>query len=343
VDIAGEQFEIQPGEKFACMALDPGLRINCSGQKRHFLGSGCWVSEDLPFKLDELDEWLQCQLGKFVSEQVKRSPFVLTAKAQSAQPENFDTENETLCARLRFLLWGIAITAGVPLIEVGHFFSGGRTAEQVDLRNSASVESLYRTPGTTGTPEPTATIEDLRKAVRFTGRFEKIDQAHKADNRLYYRLVNGLGAFDTALKAHQAAAKHHQFVRTIESFLPREKHAQQMGNRRFAEQVKRLLARPGCKETPIALQQIYKLRSAAEHHLPFDQTALPGVKNAEEVAMQRTRQAEALARELYRRFLAENEDCLQHFNDDSALNSLWSNTAELKRIWGNPFDVHAIA
>jgi hypothetical protein len=87
VDIAGEQFEIQPGEKFACMALSPGLSINCSGQKLHFLSGGCWVSEDIPFKLDGC--W-QRQLGDFVSEQVKLSPFVLTAKAQSAQPETLD-------------------------------------------------------------------------------------------------------------------------------------------------------------------------------------------------------------------------------------------------------------
>ena len=172
------------------------------------------MSEDLPFKLDE---WWRCQLGEFVSEQIKLSPFVLTAKAQSAQPENLNTENETLSGRLHFLLWGIAITAGVPLTEVGRFFSGGRTAEQVNLRNSASLESFYRTPGT---PEPTATVEDLRKAVRFAGRLEKIHQARKSDGGLYYRLASGLGALVVALKAQQPTTRHHQFVRTIRSFLP---------------------------------------------------------------------------------------------------------------------------
>jgi hypothetical protein len=289
------------------------------------------VSEDLPFKLDG---WWKRQLGEFVSEEVRLSDFVLTAKAQSAQPENLDTENEILSVRLHFLLWGIAITVGVPLIEVGRFFSGGRTAEQVDLRNSASLESFYRTPGAL---EPTATIADLQKAVRFAERLEKIHQARKSDERVYYRLASGLGAFVVALKAHQVAARHHQFVRAIESFLP----PSVFGQKEFSQYAGKLLS--PCSQTKTVLQQMYELRSAAEHHRPFDTRTLSGVTDPDAVAMQRTRQADAFARELFRRFFAENEDCLQHFKDDSALNSLWSNTAELKRIWGNPFDVHAIA
>ncbi len=337
MDGAGEQFEIQPGENFACMVLFPGLSISCSGGKRHFLGSGCWASEDLPFKLGGLDGWFRRQLGEFVWDQVTNSNFVLTAKAQSAQLENLGTENETLLGRLQFLLWGIAITAGVPLIENGRFFSGSKTAEQVDLCNSASVESFYQTDGT---PQPTATIEDLRKAARFAERLEKIHQVRKSDERLYYRLASGLGGFVVALKAHQAAAKHHQFVRAIESFLP----PPVSGRKKFSQYAGDLLS---ADPQPVTvLQQMYDLRSAAEHHRPFDTRALSGVAAADAVAMQRTRQAEAFARELFRRFFAEDEDCLQHFKDDDALNLLWSDTsdtAELKRIWGSPFDLHAIA
>jgi hypothetical protein len=180
--------------------------------------------------------------------------------------------------------------------------------------------------------------EGLRDAIKIVTNFEQVAREKTNDMRLYWRLVSGQNAFVTGLKAPLLDTRLHQFVRAIESFLPREKR---MGNRRFAERAKQLLACPGNPETPVALQQIYKLRSSAEHHLWFE-SALPKVKNAVELAMRRTRQAESLARELYQRFFTQADDNLRYFAHDEALAELWEHPSDLKRIWGAPFDLHSI-
>jgi hypothetical protein len=332
MDVAGEQFEVQPSEKFACMVLSGLLlRFQRRSHEPHYLGRGCWASANLPFKLDD---WCIRQLGEFIVGQLRMaSDPVLTAKLSTLRPDLLDAENQLLCGRLRFLFWGMAAVVGVPSFASGWLLSGARTASGCELRDVRCMPPFYSTEGTA---QPDATVDDLRRTVRLAGRLEKMRQERKADDGRYYRLASGLGAFDAALQAHQAAARHHQFVRTIESFLP----PSVFGQKEFSQYAGRLLsANP---RTDGVLRQMYELRSAAEHHRRFDTRALSGVANAEAVAMQRTRQAEAFARELFRRFFAENEDCLRHFKDDDALNSLWSNTGELKRIWGRPFDIHAI-
>jgi hypothetical protein len=328
--MADAGFQIEVGEKFASLVLSPGVRTSFHTSKPISLGNGLWLSETPPLKLDR---WLRCQLGEIICEFVRNSTFVLTAKQQSARPENLDIENQALCDRLHFFVWGMAITAGPPLIERGFIFSGGRIAQGDDeglIRNVRQFRCFYQTPGV---PEPQATPEGLRKAVRFSERWERIH----ADVARYYRLANGLGAFQTALEANAAISRHHQFVRSIESFLP----ASVFGQKKFSEYATKLLR--GCAQVERVLREMYDLRSAAEHHRRFDAQKLRRVADPEAVAGRLTRQAEAFARELFRRFFAEDEDCSSHFVDERALASLWSNPEELERVWGAPFNIDAIS
>lgn len=245
-----------------------------------------------------------------------------------------DEENRLLSDRLHFLLWGIAIVAGVPSIESGRFLSGGRTAERVLIRSVGSIESFYQTHGA---PTPHTTILDFRSAVRFAEHLEEIVQQKKRETRLYWRLMSGLNAFVNAMKAQRPDVRLHQFVRAVESFLP----PSVFGGKEFGRYACTFLR--GDSRTETTVQQMYDLRSAAEHHRPFDTRTLAGVPRPEEVAMQRTRQAEAFARELYRRFFAGQGDYLAHFKDDESLGTLWSSADALAGLWGEPFDIHAVA
>lgn len=331
--MADAGFQIEVGEKFACLVLSPGVRMSFRTSKPISLGNGLWLSEEPPLKLDK---WWRNQLGEIISDFVKRSTFVLTAKAQSAQRGDLDTANQALYDRLHFFVWGMAITVGPPRIRRGFIFSGGRGAQSSDddiVRSVGQFRCFYQTPGV---PQPSATREGLGKAVRFGERWEEIDRERKSDPGRYYRLASGLGAFQSALEARAVMSRHHQFVSSIESFLPPSKSRHQNF---FCQHAEKLL---GGKQLKELLSQMYDLRSAAEHHRRFDAQKLRRANDPEAVAGRRTRQAEAFARELFSRFFAENEDCRSHFVDDEALKSLWSNTAELKRIWGTAFDIEGI-
>lgn len=330
---AEEQFEIQPGEKFGCMAFS-GFSIaipDLSNEMLSSLTSDCWISQRLPFKVDD---WWKQQLGKIIADRLERySSFVLTVKLPSSQPEIVDADNAFLSDRLNFLLWGIAVLAGVPEFESGRLLSGGRTPTNINLRQVGSVEQFYRTRAA---PVPTATINDLGEAARFAVRIEAVKREKSEDVSLYWRLTSGLNAFVTGLKARHPDARLHQFVRAVESFLP----PSVFGKNKFSEHAGLLL--PTGSQTETVLQQMYDLRSAAEHHRRFDTRTLIGVANPETVAMQRTRQAEAFARELYRRFMTGKDDLSASFKNDDSIENLWSKSDELNRIWGSPFNIHAI-
>ncbi len=164
----------------------------------------------------------------------------------------------------------------------------------------------------------------------------------KQNNLRYYRLASGLGALLDAMRGEQMTAKHHQYVRAIESFLP----PSVFGMDNFSKFAGRLLQTVNCENNEDVLKQMYDMRSAAEHHRPFDSgNRMSGVANAAVVAERLTRQTEAFARELFRRFLCADEDFLKYFADEQAPESFWCDNdgGKLKSAWGNPlFDIHAI-
>ncbi|GEM_PF-2776790 len=334
MEVNRKQFKVQAGEKFACAALPTTALEICDlpPNEPACLGHSCWASSGLPFRLN--DRW-KLQLGEFEANWLERGKkFVFTTKMPSAEPEILNEQDTRLLERLNLLLWGIAIVAGVPSIEFGSILSGGRTAQDALLRRVAPIESFYRTPGTS---IPSTTVSELRSAARFVERFEKIVQRRQREQRSYWRPVSGLYAFVAAMKAPQAEIRLHQFVRAIESFLS----PSVFGAKKFCKYACKFLRDAPRAQT--TLRQMYDLRSAAEHHRLFDTRTLRGIQTPEKVAMQRARQAEAFARELYRRFFAEQEDYLEYFKDDKSLNTLWSDADKLATVWGEPFDIDGVA
>jgi hypothetical protein len=137
------------------------------------------------------------------------------------------------------------------------------------------------------------------------------------------------------------AERLHQFVRAIESFFPADKTK---GSGQFQGWLSPLLVpHPDNSDT---LLQLYDLRSAAEHHRIFSNrkafTNLPASANPNDVALRRTRQAEVLAREFYRRFLGQTSSNLPFFKDEASQDTFWSNLPAALTVWGAPFDLQAV-
>ena len=103
-----------------------------------------------------------------------------------------------------------------------------------------------------------------------------------------------------------------------------------------------------CRATSVGfwrktLEEMYDLRSAAEHHRHFAERALPDVEGPEQRARRRTRQGEVLARELFNRFVASEPDSLEFFRDEPALELAWAEPRAIQAAWGEPLDLDTVS
>ncbi len=328
-------FEVQPGEKFACLVFSAFDLRRLNGPGTVALGNGCWLSDEVPARLPfPLDEWWRCQLGEFVIDQLERwSNFVLLVKQPSLRPKILDDENHLLSRRVEFLLWGLTMSAGVPTFGFDRLISGG-VGNDGSRIGVGAMQPFYRSGGL-GNPE--AGADDLRRATSFVERIQEIFRQKQRDRKLYWRIASGFNALRLGVCSPDAEVRLHQFVRAIESFLP----PSVWGQDDFARRVSILMRSPDDPTTSELLKEIYRLRNKAEHHEHFEEAMLSG-SVPEETANRRLRQAEALCRELYRRFFMGDPDFLTVYRDTGTIEDLWSDHAIVHAKWGTPFDLQAI-
>ena len=327
-----EELEILPNEKFACMVLsffDAKIQSPAGAE----LGYGCNLSRSLPFSLTG---WVHRWLGEFIVEQLQTSPrVVLTTKQPSSNPGTFDGENQVLADRVAHFLWGISAVAGVPIFNLGRLFSGSNVAGEIKIRHSATVENFYRSAGM----PPMVGLRELARAVKFAQHLDIVMRRKTENPRAYWRLVSGTNAFVNGLKNKDDEERLHHFVRAIESFQP----ASGSSRRDFVRYAACLVARPQSDSVRKTFEEMYDLRSAAEHHRHFAERALPDVEAPEECARRRTRQAEVLARELFNRFVAGEPDSLEFFRDEPALELAWAEPQAIKTAWGELLDLDTVS
>ena len=273
-------------------------------------------------------------IGEFIIEQIETRPrVVLTAKEPSATPAALDNENQLLCNRVAHVLWGVAAVAGIPMFNLARLFSGGSVDGETRIQRSATVEQFYKSVHR----RPTIGARELRSAVRFAQRLDEMMRFKDENPRLFWRFVSGTNAFVTGLKASDHEERLHQFVRAIESF----QQASGRGWRDFARCSSLFIAHAENDTVQKILEEMYDLRSAAEHHRHFAERALPGVEAPEEHARRRGRQAD-LARELFARFVAGEQDLLYLFRDDQTLESTWADAEKVRTAWGELLDLEEV-
>jgi hypothetical protein len=327
-------FEIKAGEEFACISFT-GMQFSARQLPDPFeAGLGLWVSGNPPVKLDNV--WRRW-LGQIVSERIEQfSNFVITAHGGST--------SDRLQQRALHFLWGICVSTGITQFDTGDVIWGNLAeaqAYQGGVRVGMGLSKVYRT---VGVPPPEPTVADLKQAVTFAERLEQIiedrDQDIATNNNpftaLHLRPISAIAAFQAGAQQTEPAYRLHQFARTVEAFMP----ASVRGANDFVRYGAMLL-KADMRNTDV-LKQMYDLRSATEHHRPFDQRALPGVANPNDLAMQRARQAETLAREVLRRFVSGAQDLRQHLKDESSLDNFWANFQQVSQVWGTPLDINAV-
>lgn len=321
-----DSLPIQPGEKFACVVFS-GFDLAFQEIPRLMrLGSGRWASDELAFTLDD---WWRDQLGRIVVERMgKYSNFVLTSKALGP-----DEDERLLLNRVEWLLWGIAISAGIPTFELARAIFG-QMKEDIPRIRVSTVPSLFRSYGL---ERSKAEPDDFMRAARFAERVEEMYRRKQQDPRLYWRVLSGFTAFSLAAQTPHGERRLHQFVRAIESFLP----PIVFGEKKFAEYGKTFLSQTDDSAAEV-LGEMYRLRNKTEHHEHFEEARLSG-SVPQETANRRVRQAEALCRELYHRLFTESASFLEWYRDPTSIERFWADPAFVRDRWGSPFDLQCVA
>lgn len=352
--MSSAQFQIPLNINFASIVFTgfriPGRRFPSNGRNFSIqFDRNSWISFNSPFTIDQ--EWRKW-LGEVISDRIEhgRGTLVLTSLEESSS----DTE-VLLNKRLELILWGICIVIGIPEFELGDKVYGRLqqdTSVQPNIKIAPGIPHLYQTVQEISTLgarpiPPEITIDELNQAVRFATCMETIDNAIEHERRtsgisesrsithLYTRPMGGFMAFRLGVPLSFAPERLHQFARTIEACLP----ATVRGRDDFASYLIKLL--PIHPDNERTLKEIYDLRSAQEHIRPFDRRALPNEPDPDLVARRRTRQSEALAREMLKRFFS-GPSFLSHFRDESTLGAFWT-SGDAIQAWGTPlFDLQSI-
>jgi hypothetical protein len=321
---------IEPGEKFACLAFRFFSLADVLHEEVN-LGYGCWALPGPPLPLD--DQW-RAWLGEIEADQVEESNLVLFAKSTSLTPIVVDAEMEALQARVQYLHWGIVIAAGIPSYEHAVIIAGGNDGGAARVRTVGALQRIWLTHGAHGA---LVAVPHFGEACDITTRIEVAYHARLQDST-YRRVMRGLNAFVAGLRSQPGDVRLHQFVRAIESFAPPGTYRADG----FVDCIGDLL--PTNPDPSDVLRQLYNLRSAAEHHGDLDKPLghLPTADRFE-VANRRVRQAEALARSLFRRLLSVRSAYLHQFRDDDSFRRFWSQPSWVRRsIWGEGIDLQNV-
>ena len=321
---------IESGEKFGCLAFRLASLSNPLPDSVD-LGYGCWALPGPPLPLT--DQW-RAWLGEIQSEQIEQANLVLFAKMKARAPAVLDEENRLILARTEFMYWGTAIAAGIPSHEHIVLFSGANDGSGPRVR---SVGQPRRMNVGAGMMPSRPTLAHLAEGCDIMTRLETIREAATHGN-YYRRISRGLHALITGFRADRAEDRVHECVRAVEAFLP----AGAWGAGAFVDHALDLV-----RATPDAgqvLLDLYRLRNVTEHHGDLDR-GLPDISAAQrsKLADRRVRQAEGLARFVYRQLLKVRTGYLDLTRDDESIARFWSQDSWVRRAsWGEGFDLNAV-
>ncbi len=291
------------------------------------LGNGLSVGSNIPVAI--ADFWRDA-LGTVKSEQLEDANVVLLTITPSDTPYENGGANRPLLNRVQYLHWAITLAAGVSSYESAILLTGGRGAEGPRVRFVGNAQEIYPTGDHLA---PAVTLADLHLASTITHAIEAIHQGATLFGP-YWRILSGFDAFLSGLRSPRFHIRLHQFVRAIEAFLP----PTAVGAAAFTDRATTFLAGPppAGAAGAVILQQLYRLRNAAEHHRDLSY-ALDDLPEPDRVlvANRRVRQAETLARVLYRRLLTMPTATREHWMSDASISAFWTRPElERRAIWG---------
>lgn len=295
---------------FYCFGLRTRVTLTAPVQ----VGNGVYASNDPPFYIDD---WWRQQLGELQIEEIFGCSLFLLALTDDAAYESF-LETTVQSRYLSLLLQGVGYSrSGVTL--------GGKNSSQglrvASIGTHATYQPPYKVIPRDVTEEHLSATPPLASGIVFLFR----------DKQKYLRLRKGFNAFLDGIKQDQLHTRLHSFVRAIEAVI-RPKQGE--GTRNFKYRCQFFAGR--APEDSSVLEELYELRSAAEHLNPMnDKLTAYAAHERDDVKGLRTLQAELLAAFIYRKIL-NSKELLVHFVDDQAIDDLWSNdTRQLMATWGS--------
>ncbi len=301
-------------QKYALLTLPDRNGSNEIGATVVELGDGYLATSMLPLAVP--DHW-RTWMGTILYGEVEKSKFHLVVHAPSQTPRASNAENEALQHKVYHFYTGLCVA--VPYFSHGEVISltGGVYAGETEVRNYTRYN---RTFFTQGSPHTSITRDRLFAAKRMALQIKSFRDA--GDMERFPRI---LGAFRTAMAAHELDVRLHQFVRCVEGFvLPKNPKADE-----FAHRVQRVVGGDHFSE----LRELYTIRGTIEHLKGPFPTIRGSATQKHKTLLKRAIQAETLARYFLRYFL-DSPDLRSSFSTESATSKLWSlSDSAFESVW----------
>lgn len=320
-------FEFHEGEKFAVLAIQNVYStIPEDGPLR--LQDGTWVHTRLPLEIaPRWREWM----GTLRLERLQNSNVILFRSESSTNPQILDGQHQQLGKHLSVMFYTLQLS-GVLEYEGARLLLGSFCEGDSQVRQMSELTFFMPTRGCTRTP---LTTERLEQAARFRQVLADMESLRPQ----FERVVRGINVLMDGLKQTYAQERIHQFVRSLEALILPEVGATK---KQFVHRCQ-TFAKADTAAQGI-LQEAFDMRSDTEHLHPWDRSLASYPANKREhVALQRTRQLEALACFAYSRIL-ENCAIREHFRNEEEESKLWRQMGDASRraVWGQQFDLTSV-
>lgn len=287
------------------------------------LSSMVYATTYSPFTIDE---WWQKQLGELEIAEVDKCSLFLIALTDDP------TINVNDLSKLVNFYYLALILQGVGYSVQGVTLSGENSAQGRRVSRIGELADYHRPPKVIS---PFITRDHLNSTSSFVDGLYTLFPSIKTKN--YLRLRKGLNAFVDGVKHDQYHNRLHQFVRSIDGVIKPKKGE---GTAKFKYRCGFFAGRTP-QHTDL-LEELYELRSAAEHLNPLDDKLTKYQPHEfDKMKALRTFQAELLSSFIYRKILSTSS-LLSHFIDDATIDLMWRQTAsQLIGSWGNTINLHS--
>lgn len=316
--------QILPGEKFSALALVRALREDFASPID--LGGDLWALVSPPVDVDAL--W-RTWLGSITAESIGQANFWLVAKRPGRAPEVLDEENEDLKNDVWHSFLGLLVL-GTPRYDDGYLLTGAHVQGSLKIRQYSKTRDYE-----VSWDAPPLHLGDhvLRSALPIRTGIRTV-----FEDEAYMRVRRGISVFLSGLEEGAAISRLHQFVRAVEAVI---KPSPPGIKKKFMDRCRTFVGANPLAETIVG--ECYELRSKGEHLLDWED-ALMGYPSTqrEEIARRRMRQAETLARHVYRRILTS----AAHAADfaDKAIDGYWIRPEQDRMTrWGMPLDITSVS
>ncbi len=312
---------LKSNQKFAIVSIN---NLSADIDKPIRLSKSFYVLPNPPVEIDEIwGKWL----GSLTTEAIKNANIFILALKDSDKPQILDDENKALTDSVSKYFFSLFFI-GSLYYESAYIVTGAKEDKEISIRQFYKNKRYYQN-------DITSTYNLLQKdfhdAYNIKNTLFKINNSNE-----FQRFKHGVSAFQKALTEDIQQYRLHQFVRSIEALIIPP----------IGETKKKFIHRchtfvKSNKKTRNILEEIYDLRCAVEHMNDWKIIFKDLIDNKkEEIALERSKQVEILARKTYN-YILQNENILKIFKDDDTLISFWKNNNEKQRkeIWKNEINL----